>query len=267
MEAAAKRARPIPVFAEMSSLNPVFVLPDALRTRGAEIAKGLLSSVTLGVGQFCTKPGLVFLQRGAAADALLSALGTLTKGAPCGTLLTRGIQRAFVEHRDRVLSVPGVKIGVSSEVLPSSQKTEVQPGFAVTGADVFLKHPEIATEVFGPFTVVVLAETADELLACARALDGQLTATLHTTDSDHGTAEALLEVVAQKSGRIVFNGFPTGVEVSAAMNHGGPWPATSDVRFTSVGTAAILRFARPLCYQNCPPGLLPEILRDKASTP
>jgi NADP-dependent aldehyde dehydrogenase len=263
MTAAASRARPIPVFAEMSSLNPVFLLPAALQTKNAEIAQGLLTSITMGVGQFCTKPGLVFVQRGPEADTFLATLGNLIKAAPCGTLLTRGIQRSFVEHRDRVLAVPGVKTGANAAVLPTQQKTEAQPGFAVTRSDIFLKHPEIATEVFGPFTVVVVAETTEELLACARALDGQLTATLHATEADKELTESLLEIVTQKAGRIVFNGFPTGVEVSATMNHGGPWPASSDVRFTSVGTAAILRFARPICYQNCPQDLLPDLLRDK----
>ncbi len=266
MTTAASRARPIPVFAEMSSLNPIFLLPEALRTKGAEIAQGLLTSITMGVGQFCTKPGLVFMQRSSAAEAFLATLGNLIKAAPCGTLLTRGIQRSFVEHRDRVLAVPGVKTGASAAAVPTQQKTEAQPGFAITRADVFLQHPEIATEVFGPFTVVVVADSTDELLSCASALDGQLTATLHAADADRELTASLLEIVTQKAGRIVFNGFPTGVEVSTTMNHGGPWPASSDVRFTSVGTAAILRFARPICYQNCPQDFLPDILRDKSGT-
>jgi NADP-dependent aldehyde dehydrogenase len=126
-----------------------------------------------------------------------------------------------------------------------------------------LSHPEIATEIFGPFTMVVIAETAEQMLACACVLEGQLTATVHLTDADRAEAEPLVDVLAQKAGRLVFNGFPTGVEVSATMNHGGPWPSSSDVRFTSVGTAAILRFARPICYQNCPQDLLPDLLRDK----
>jgi len=265
MAAAANRTRPIPVFAEMGSVNPVFVLQDALRTRGPEIAQGLLTSITLGVGQFCTKPGLVFLTRGPEADAFLAKLGGLMKAAPCGTLLTRGIQRAYGEHRDRVLAVPGVKSGGNSDAQPASGKTEAQPGFAVARTDAFLKHPEIATEVFGPFAVVIMADNADEMLAGARSLEGQLTATLHVTDADLEPAGPLLEILAEKAGRIVFNGFPTGVEVSAAMNHGGPWPAASDARFTSVGTAAILRFARPISYQNCPRQLLPAFLRDQSA--
>jgi len=261
--AAATRARPIPVFAEMGSLNPVFLLPEALRARSAEIAQGLVTSITVGVGQFCTKPGLVFLQRGPEANGFIERFGALVKAAPCGTMLTRGILRGFKEHRSNIVAAPGVRPGGNADAAPVSQKTEAQPSFAVTNAETFLKHPEIATEVFGPFTLIVIAETHEELLACARALEGQLTATLHLTDADRAEAEPLVDVLAQKAGRLVFNGFPTGVEVSATMNHGGPWPSSSDVRFTSVGTAAILRFIRPICYQNCPQDLLPDQLRDK----
>jgi len=263
MAAAATRAQPIPVFAEMGSLNPVFLLPEALRTKSTEIAQGLLTSITAGVGQFCTKPGLVFVQRGAESDAFIGSFGALVKAAPSGTMLTRAILRGFEEHRSKVLGVPGVKLGGAAEARPARQKTEVQPSFAVTEADAFLKHPELATEVFGPFTMIVIAETSVQIQACARTLEGQLTATVHSADGDRVQAEALADILAQKAGRLVFNGFPTGVEVSATMNHGGPWPASSDVRFTSVGTAAILRFARPVCYQNCPQSLLPDFLRDK----
>jgi len=263
MAAASTRPHPIPIFAEMGSVNPVFLLPEALRTKSAEIAQGLLTSITVGVGQFCTKPGLVFLQRGPEADGFGERFGALIKAAPCGTLLTRGILRAFEQHRANVLAVPGVKAGGSAEALPISQKTEAQPRFAVTDAQTFLKHPEMAAEVFGPFTVIVVAENCGQILDCARALEGQLTATIHMANADREEAEPLVDILSQKAGRLVFNGFPTGVEVSATMNHGGPWPSSSDVRFTSVGTAAILRFVRPICYQNCPQDLLPGLLRDK----
>jgi alpha-ketoglutaric semialdehyde dehydrogenase len=260
--AAAARPNPIPVFAEMSSLNPVFILPEALRERGAAIATGLVGSFTLGVGQFCTKPGLIFVVRGAATDAFLQTLATTVQGAAPATMLTPGIKSAFDANRAKVTQLPSVNVLAASTTAPDATKTQGQPSIAVTTAANFLKRPELATEAFGPFALVITGESADELLACARALEGQLTATLHGTTSDLTNAAALISVLEQKAGRLLLNGFPTGVEVSPAMNHGGPSPATSDARFTSVGTAAILRFARPICYQNFPPALLPAALQD-----
>jgi NADP-dependent aldehyde dehydrogenase len=261
-DAAASRPHPIPVFAEMSSLNPVFLLPGALRERGPALATGLLGSFTLGVGQFCTKPGLIFLRRGAEADAFLSALAEAVKGAACATMLTAGIKEAFLENRDKVTAIPGVAALATSAAAPDAAKTQGQPSVTVTTAANFLKHPELATEAFGPFTLVITAETDAELAACARALEGQLTATLHGNADDLAAAGPLVALLEQKAGRLLVNGFPTGVEVCAAMVHGGPAPATSDARFTSVGTGAILRFSRPVCYQNFPEALLPEELRN-----
>jgi alpha-ketoglutaric semialdehyde dehydrogenase len=260
--AAAARAHPIPVYAEMSSLNPVFLLPEALRERGAAIATGLTGSFTLGVGQFCTKPGLIFAVRGPDTDAFLKTLTTAVQGAACATMLTPGIKSAFDENRTKVTKLPNVNVLAASTTAPDAQKTQGQPSVAVTTAANFLKHPDLATEAFGPFSLVIIGETADEILACARALEGQLTATLHGTIGDLSGASALIAVLEQKAGRVLINGFPTGVEVSPAMNHGGPSPATSDSHFTSVGTAALLRFARPVCYQNFPPTLLPPALQD-----
>lgn len=261
-DAAAARPHPIPVFAEMSSLNPVFLLPGALRERGAALAQGLLGSFTLGAGQFCTKPGLIFALRGADTDAFLQALATAVQGAACATMLTPGIQAAFVENRTKVTALPDVKILAAAGAAPDASKTQGQPSVAVTTAANFLKHPALATEAFGPFTLVITAASADELTACVRALEGQLTATLHGTAADLAAAGPLVALLEQKAGRLLVNGFPTGVEVSPAMNHGGPSPATSDSRHTSVGTAALLRFARPVCYQNFPEALLPEALRN-----
>ena len=246
----------------MSSLNPVFLLPGALRERGAAIATGLLGSFTLGVGQFCTKPGLVFVQRGVEADAFLQALAVGVQGAACATMLTPGIRTAFEENRQKVTALAGVTVLATAQAAPVAQKTEGQPSVAVTSAANFLKHPELATEAFGPFTLVVRGETPAELLACARALEGQLTATLHGNAEDLGAAGTLVALLEQKAGRLVINAFPTGVEVSHAMHHGGPSPAASDARFTSVGTAALLRFARPVCYQGFPAALLPAALQD-----
>ena len=261
-DAAASRPHPIPVFAEMSSLNPLFILPGAQHERGAAIAQGLLTSFTLGVGQFCTKPGLVFAVRGPDTDAFLQKLADLVHAAPCGTMLTGGIREAFLENRRKVTHVTGVTPLATATAAASETQTESQPSVATTTAKNFLAHPALATEAFGPFTLVILADTADELTACAIALEGQLTATVHGNAADLATARPLLAALERIAGRLLINGFPTGVEVCHAMNHGGPSPATTDPRFTSVGTAAILRFARPVCYQSFPDDLLPDALKN-----
>ncbi len=261
-DAAASRLHPIPVFAEMSSLNPVFLLPGAMAERGPAIAQGLFQSFTLGVGQFCTKPGLVFALRGTEAEKFLEALSAAVKAAPCASMLSPGIERAFKDNQGKVTAIGGVTV-LASAAAPSATKTAGQPSVAVTSAKTFLREPALATEAFGPFTVVILGETSAELEACARTLEGQLTATVHGNAADFASVAPLLALLEQKAGRLLLNGFPTGVEVSPAMNHGGPYPATSDVRFTSVGTAALLRFARPVCYQNYPDALLPVALRNR----
>lgn len=261
--AAAARARPIPVFAEMSSLNPVFLLDEALDTRGPSIARDLFASFTLGVGQFCTKPGLVFVQAGAATDAFLHSLASHVRNAASATMLTPDICHAFTQNRERVTKVPGVTIMAVAGVAANAGKVQGCPSVAVAPARIFLAERDLATEAFGPFTLVVIADSREELLECARKLDGQLTAAVHGSPGDLARASRLLAILQQVAGRIIFNGFPTGVEVSPAMNHGGPYPATSDSRFTSVGTAAVLRFARPVCYQGAPAELLPPELRDE----
>ena len=261
-DAAAARPQPIPVFAEMSSLNPVFLLAGALRERAAAIAQGLLGSFTLGVGQFCTKPGLVFVQRGSDADGFLQKFSEIVRAAPCGTMLTSGIRDEFLENLGKITGIAGVRSLACGSTAAEHSRTESQPSVATTTASHFLAHPELATEAFGPFTLVIAAESADEIIACAAALEGQLTATVHGTPADLESARALLTTLEQKAGRVVINGFPTGVEVCSAMNHGGPYPATTDVRFTSVGTAAIHRFARPVCYQGFADNLLPPALQN-----
>jgi NADP-dependent aldehyde dehydrogenase len=261
-DAAVARPRPIPVFAEMSSVNPVFLFPGAMRERGAAIATGLAGSFTLGIGQFCTKPGLVFALRGPDTDAFTQKLAAAVQAAPCGTMLTPGIRSAFFKARAKVTAIPNVQLLAGGGTRADGSRTEAQPTVATTTARNFLAHPELATEAFGPFTLLIIAESTDEFLACARALEGQLTATVHGTPDDLDVARPLLAELEQKAGRIVINGFPTGVEVSPAMNHGGPYPATTDVRFTSVGTAAMLRFARPVCYQDLPDKLLPPALQN-----
>ena len=261
-DATASRPKPIPVFAEMSSVNPVFLLPGAVRERGDTIAQGLLASVTLGVGQFCTKPGLVFVQRGNETDAFLEKLAAAVRAAPCGTMLTRSILDSFTDNRNKITAATGVNALASGHSVADATLTQSESSVATTTARNFLAQPVLATEAFGPFTLIVVADSPDELAACADGLDGQLTATLHGTPADLDGAHALIATLEQKVGRVVVNGFPTGVEVCPAMNHGGPYPATTDVRFTSVGTAALHRFARPICYQNLTDNLLPPALQN-----
>jgi 2,5-dioxopentanoate dehydrogenase len=260
--AAASRPHPIPVFAEMSSINPVFLLREALRERGAAIAQGLLASFTLGVGQFCTKPGLVFLPRSPETDIFLEKFAEAVRAAPFGTMLTSGIRDAFVENRKKITTVADVQLLATGSAIANASLTQSETSVSSTTAQNFLTQPDLATEAFGPFTLVVVGENDHELAACAAALEGQLTATLHGTPADLAGARSLIATLEQKVGRIVINSFPTGVEVCPAMNHGGPYPATTDVRFTSVGTAAIYRFARPVCYQGLADAFLPPALQN-----
>ena len=261
-DAANARPEPIPVFAEMSSLNPVFVLPGALREMRAELVKGLKTSVTLGVGQFCTKPGLVFGIGGRSLEEFASEFAGEIAAYEPGTMLHRGICEAYHDGLESVENVAGVVAVGMSDVEPDEGKTQAEAVVFATDAENFLRQPALHEEVFGPYTLVVDAEDTADLVRIAHALDGQLTATVHGTPEDLAGAGELLAVLQQKAGRVIINGFPTGVEVAPAMNHGGPYPATTDVRFTSVGTAAIQRFVRPICYQNFPPTALPPELQD-----
>ena len=262
-DAAASRPEPIPVFAEMSSLNPIFILPGALQERGAKIAEGLKNSVTLGAGQFCTKPGLVFGLQGAGFDQFQKNLAQSMEAVTPATMLHAGIAESYRQGLARVSGIGGVKLFARSKEKSDSAKTQGESVLACTNAANFLAYPQLAEEVFGPFSILISARTILELEVIAQNLEGQLTATIHgTTDDFHG-AKKLLQILERKAGRLILNGFPTGVEVCPAMNHGGPYPATTDVRFTSVGTAALHRFVRPICYQNFPPAQLPEALKDE----
>ena len=261
-DAAAARPEPIPVFAEMSSLNPVFLLPGALRQQAAQIADGLRASVTLGVGQFCTKPGLVFGIDSAGFNLFQEVLAQGLRSTSPGTMLHAGICKAYHAGLDRQSRLEGVQVLALSETVCDPSKTHAEALVLRTDLAALRRHPGLAEEVFGPFAVLVSAESLADLEAVARQLDGQLTATVHGTEEDLQAAQPLLRILERKAGRLLINGFPTGVEVCAAMNHGGPYPATTDVRFTSVGTAALYRFVRPICYQGFPPDLLPDALKD-----
>jgi len=262
-DAAASRPDPIPVYAEMGSINPVFLLPGALAERGEAIAKGLYQSVTLGVGQFCTNPGLVLAIKGEPLDRFLDVLGTLIKETPPGTMLMEPIRRAYQEGIERLLGASGVRRQAHPRQIADPAKTQCRAALFTTEAQVFLRNPDLRHEVFGPATLVVRCAGPEEMLQIAESLEGQLTGTIHATESELAAQGPLRAVLQRKVGRLVFNGFPTGVEVCAAMNHGGPYPATTDAHFTSVGTAAMARFARPICFQASFDSQLPPELRNK----
>lgn len=262
-DVAAARPEPIPVFAEMGSLNPVFLLPGALQERAEMIAEGFVASFTLGVGQFCTKPGLVFAVAGPELDEFLAATSARVKKIMPGTMLHQGIGETFASGSRAMEKIPEVRVLARAEASAKAQQTEGAAVLMLVEAQTFLAEPKLAQEVFGPFALVVRAQSVAELEALARQLDGQLTAALHATDADVEIANRLLPLLTRKAGRVLFNGFPTGVEVSPAMQHGGPYPASTDSRFTAVGTAALLRWARPVCFQNTPVSFLPEALRDE----
>ncbi|SDD30150.1 aldehyde dehydrogenase (NADP(+)) [Nocardioides lianchengensis] len=256
--AAAARPEPIPVYAEMSSINPVVVLPGALESSPdsvAALATAYVGSLTLGAGQFCTNPGLLFLPTGAAGDAFLAAAGEAVAAATGATMLTSGIAEAYRSGTAAIDGAAGVRVVARGDAggddAPAPQLVEATS----------LDGP-VGEEVFGAAGVVVRYDDLAGLLPRLEQLEGQLTATVHATDTDADAARALLAVLELKVGRILFNGWPTGVEVGHAMVHGGPFPSTSDSRTTSVGSLAIERFQRPVAYQDVPDGVLPDAVRD-----
>jgi 2,5-dioxopentanoate dehydrogenase len=260
-DAAAARPEPIPVYAEMGSVNPVFVLPGALRERGEAFAEGLKNSVTLGAGQFCTCPGLVVGLESESMGRFVSRVGELFSTVPPATMLHPGIAKNYEAGVEKFRAVAGVS-ATRAATAADADKTQSQATVFTTDAETFLKSHELSEEVFGPSTLVVGCGSRAELEEIARNLSGHLTATVHATDADLKEFKSLVSILENKAGRLVFNGFPTGVEVAAAMTHGGPYPATTDVRSTSVGYYALKRFARPVSYQNFPQAALPPELQD-----
>ena len=255
MDLSAKRPNPIPVYAEMGSTNPVFILPGALQERGEQLAEGLHGSFTLGGGQFCTKPGMVFAEA-ARSTAFVERLRSTTKGGPAFPLLTGGIASAYkgaLAGRENLQTAAGAS---------AESGFSVQPVLLETTGETFFSDPSLAEEVFGPTTLFVHCSDAAEMLRAARELQGHLTATILGTEKDLEQNAELLSILETKVGRVIFNSFPTGVEVCHAMVHGGPYPATSDGRSTSVGSQAIFRFVRPVAYQGLPQSALPAALQD-----
>jgi alpha-ketoglutaric semialdehyde dehydrogenase len=258
---AAAREVPIPVYAEMSSINPVFLLPAALAERAEKIAQGLIDSVTLGTGQFCTKPGIVIGIAGEDFERFRAAAASAVQAKAATTMLNSGIHRAYCQGTDHWASDRGVSAVSTGGAAPSGSYAG-QPKLFATSAQHFLKSPNLLDEVFGPAALLIECSGVSELISVARRLNGQLTATLQMAKQDTALARELVPLLERIAGRLIVNGFPTGVEVCYAMVHGGPSPATSDSRVTSVGAMSIERFLRPVCYQDFPAELLPEPLQD-----
>jgi 2,5-dioxopentanoate dehydrogenase len=259
--AAAARPDPIPVFAEMGSVNPIFILPEALKKNGQSIAEGLSRSVLLGVGQMCTCPGLVFGSNDGNLRNFSERLTATFEQATPGTMLNPAIRKAYTEDLKNASGIPGVR-AFSASHAGDPERTEGQPALLVTDSATWLGNERLHQEIFGPSTVLVSCSSESEFLRVAEALEGSLTATIHGTPDELNQYRELISVLSKKAGRLIFNGFPTGVEVGYAMHHGGPYPATTDEKFTSVGAAAIYRFARPICYQGFPEDLLPPELQN-----
>lgn len=258
-DVANSRAVPIPVYAEMGSTNPVFILPEAMKERNETIAKELAGSVTLGVGQFCTNPGLVFYQQDEENTFTESLSKNLGEVKP-GIMLASHIHDAYKTGVEKL----GRTKGVNTLVKGKEAETGLAPAWLFqSSGNAFLNDHTLEEEVFGPSTLAVTVDDKTQLLEIAGKLSGHLTATLHATEKDLQEYADLISILEQKVGRLIINGYPTGVEVTHAMVHGGPFPATTDSRTTSVGTDAIKRFTRPVCYQSFPQSLLPAELKDE----
>ncbi|WP_046367873.1 aldehyde dehydrogenase (NADP(+)) [Flavihumibacter petaseus] len=254
------RATPIPVYAEMSSINPVMLLPETLKQNGTAIAKQLAGSITLGVGQFCTNPGLILLLKDETSQQFITALTAALEAVPPATMLNKGICAAYYQAKKKTGSIAGVKI-----LIEKPDEGDAFKGSAallqVDAAD-FIKQPELQEEIFGPASLVILCDDHSAMEAALASLHGQLTGSLYGTDGDLQEFAPAMALLSSKVGRLIYNNVPTGVEVCHAMVHGGPFPATTDGRSTSVGADAIKRFVRPVCLQDCPATLLPAALQD-----
>ncbi len=252
----AARPEPIPFFGELGSVNPMFLLPEALDARTDEIAKGWAGSLTMGAGQFCTNPGIAIVLDGPQADQFAATATAALQQVGAQTMLTDGIATAYRAGRDQMADSAGVKTLVSTEC----EGRNATPYLFETTADTWLANHALGEEVFGPLGLIIRARDADQMLEIAHAMQGQLTCTLHMDSGDTPLAQRLMPVLERKAGRILVNGFPTGVEVADSMVHGGPYPASTNFGATSVGTLSIRRFLRPVCYQNLPSDLLPQDL-------
>ncbi|WP_425070575.1 aldehyde dehydrogenase (NADP(+)) [Sagittula sp. S175] len=249
----AGRPEPIPFFGELGSVNPMFVLPEATAARGTAIGQGWAASLTMGAGQFCTNPGIAVVQTGPEGDALVQAAAEALRGVATQCMLTDSIAAAYTDGKKRFDGRNAVRPVLTTD----SEGRNAAPNLYETDASDYLQDHALGEEVFGPLGLVVRVSGPEEMLTLAKGFEGQLTCTLHMDEGDMATAQRLMPVLERKAGRILANGFPTGVEVADAMVHGGPYPASTNFGATSVGTLAIRRFLRPVCYQNLPDALLP----------
>jgi 2,5-dioxopentanoate dehydrogenase len=256
-----ERPEPIPVFAEMGSINPVFLLPQKLDQSAGEIATQYAASINMGVGQFCTNPGLIIGIESEGLQQFTHDLGKAIQQINPSPMLHAGIAKAYSEKKEAALIQEGVHLVAEAD--NDAAGIEAQPAVATASAAVFLSNPLLQHEVFGPYSLVIHCKNMAEMQQVAAHLGGQLTATLMATEEEAQQHDALIETIKNCCGRIIMNGVPTGVEVCLSMHHGGPFPATTDSRFTSVGADGIKRFARPLCFQNWPNVLLPAELQNE----
>lgn len=251
------RENPIPFFGELGSVNPMFLLPQALAARGDELATGWAGSLTMGAGQFCTNPGIAIVIAGSDAEAFSKAATAALDPIGAQTMLTDGIAQAYQSGNKLISESTGVQQLFTS----TCDLREAAPYLYATTGDIWLANEKLTEEVFGPLGIIITVKDQDQMVEIAKALKGQLTCTLHLDDADAVLGQSLLPILERKAGRILANGFPTGVEVSDTMVHGGPYPASTNFGATSVGTMAIRRFLRPVCYQNIPSSLLPDELK------
>jgi len=254
-----QRKEPIPVFAEMGSVNPVYLFSEELSNNPSGYGNMLADSITLGVGQFCTNPGIIVGLDGPSLDLFIDTLSEKISSSITNKMLHAGIAQSYEQKAKRAISQKGVKISSSAENTPTSDKSSAV--VVTVTASNFLSNPILHEEVFGPFSVVVICNDFSEMKRVAEVMEGQLTSTIIATPNDVQSNQDIVDVVSGKCGRIIMNGVPTGVEVCLAMQHGGPFPASTDSRFTSVGADAIKRFARPIAFQNFPDQLLPDELK------
>ena len=262
VELAQERAQPIPVFAEMGSINPVIFLPLAIKTQAEELAKKYAASITLGAGQFCTNPGLLLAIDSPELNTFKKVLAEAVSIVPSATMLTEGIAKNYSKLSGEVITESGVELLAASTVKNEALQNQSEPKITQVKASDFIKNPKLREEIFGPYSLLVVADNVSELQEAVNALEGQLTVTLMAAKDELKDYTILLNILTDKTGRIILNGVPTGVEVCAAMQHGGPFPATNDSRFTSVGSTAVARFVRPLAYQDWEQDLLPDELKD-----
>jgi NADP-dependent aldehyde dehydrogenase len=259
---AQERQQPIPVFAEMGSINPIIFLPDAIENQADELAKKYAASITLGAGQFCTNPGLMLAIASPALEKFKQTLIEAISVVPSATMLTEGIAKNYSKLSSEITSEDGVKLLAVSELKNNELKNQSEAKIAQVDAAKFIQNPKLHEEIFGPYSLLVVAQSVAELEDVIAVLQGQLTVTIMAHQHELEQYKNLIHKLTDKTGRIILNGVPTGVEVCAAMQHGGPFPATNDSRYTSVGSTAIYRFVRPLAYQDWEQSLLPDELKD-----